>query len=288
MEKKYGYVYDDTVDFIDYIIADYDFYGQLIEIMQNGNSEIALKNKQLLKQIDENWLNAIEAALPSLDICIRTPMRFLKEHEQVMPIELSKNINAKSIRHLAQHTDYINKIEGDVITPSKILNVYRDETLDTYENKFIYTLIDRLFSFVQRRYIKLCEFGKDENKTNLTFETQFYSEKTTAKINFSIEIENNDELGEESNHEKISNWARVEKIRGILADYLNSDIAKNLKGKFIRPPVMRTNAIMKNKDLKTCLELWQFIESYDKIGYELVVNETANKPNDAYIKQLYS
>ena len=56
----------------------------------------------------------------------------------------------------------------------------------------------------------------------------------------------------------------------------------------IRPPVMRTNAIMKNKNLKVCLDLWLFIESYDKIGYEITVNEQAEQPNEAYIKQLYS
>lgn len=287
MENKLNFVYEDTAQFIDYIINDYDFYSTLIETMKNGDSTVTMNKKQLLKKIDENWISAIENALPSLDYCIRNPMRSLKETEKVMPIELSKNINAKSIRHLAQHTNFISSVEGDVITPSKILNVFRDETIETYENKFVYTLIDRLFSFVHRRYSKLKEVGQDEDSTVLSFTSAFDDENTTAKVSFSIELLNK-KSGGSGDITKGTSWERVQRICGILSDYLNSSMAQELRGKFIRPPIMRTNAITKNKDLRVCLELWQFIESYDKIGYEIVVNESAENPKQEYIKQLYS
>ena len=57
--------------------------------------------------------------------------------------------------------------------------------------------------------------------------------------------------------------------------------------RFIRPPVMRTNAITKNVDLMACLTLWQFIESYDKAGYEVNVSDTAQRPDDSYIEDIY-
>lgn len=56
---------------------------------------------------------------------------------------------------------------------------------------------------------------------------------------------------------------------------------------YIRPPVMRTNAIMKNVDLKACLVLWQFIEGYDKTGYEINVSDSAQKPDKEYVENLY-
>ena len=56
---------------------------------------------------------------------------------------------------------------------------------------------------------------------------------------------------------------------------------------YIRPPVMRTNAIMKNVDLKACLVLWQLIEGYDKKGYEINVSDSAQKPDKEYVENLY-
>lgn len=283
------------MDFINCIISDYDFYGEMIRAMKNGESQISLQKRQLIKQIDENWVLAIEAALPSLDMVIRNPMRTLEEHEEVLPIELSRSISEKSIRHLAQHTNLINDIdeEGN-ITPSHLLNVYRDETIATYENKFVNTLLDRLYFFVEKRYSRLKESANDESSTVMDFETIFNSDKAETKVRFTIEVKNKEQAGEETLDEfgipvsRTTMWDRVERIRGILSDYLSSDFAKTLKGQFIRPPVMRTNAITKNKDFKVCLELWQFIESYDKIGYEIRSNETAEAPSEEYLNELYS
>lgn len=283
------------MDFINCIISDYDFYGEMIRAMKNGESQISLQKRQLIKQIDENWVLAIEAALPSLDMVIRNPMRTLEEHEEVLPIELSRSISEKSIRHLAQHTNLINDIdeEGN-ITPSHLLNVYRDETIATYENKFVNTLLDRLYFFVEKRYSRLKESANDESSTVMDFETAFDSDKAETKVRFTIEVKNKEQAGEETLDEfgipvsRTTMWDRVERIRGILSGYLSSDFAKTLKGQFIRPPVMRTNAITKNKDFKVCLELWQFIESYDKIGYEIHSNETAEAPSEEYLNELYS
>lgn len=294
-EHQYDFVYRDTVDFINCIINDYDFYGEMIRAIQNGDTEISLHKKQLLKQIDENWVFAIENALSSLDMVIRNPMKALEEHEEVLPIELSRSISEKSIRHLAQHTNLINDIDAQGnITPSHLLNVYRDETIATYENKFVNTLLDRLFFFVEKRYMRLKEAAADESSTVMDFKTAFNSDRAEANVHFTIEIKNKEQSGTEELDEfgipvtKTTMWERVERIRGILSGYLGSDFCKKLQGQFVRPPIMRTNAITKNKDLKVCLELWQFIESYDKIGYEIRANETAEAPSQAYVDELYS
>ena len=42
---------------------------------------------------------------------------------------------------------------------------------------------------------------------------------------------------------------------------------------YVRPPIMHTNAINKNRDLRQCVALWEFIESYEGAGYELSVSE---------------
>ena len=51
---------------------------------------------------------------------------------------------------------------------------------------------------------------------------------------------------------------------------------------------MRTNAILKNKNLRQCLTLWQFIESYDSAGYSMLIQEDLEDVDENYIKELYS
>ena len=154
-KKKYLDVYDDTLFFLDAIVHEYDFYDDLMRLIKDGVNEISLSKKALKKNIDEEWVKVVEDNIYALDAVIRTPAKFIESQEEVKPIELSKNINERSIRHLAQHTNYISKVEGDKITPSKILNVWNDETMMTYENKFVNTLVQRLFFFVNRRYDKI-------------------------------------------------------------------------------------------------------------------------------------
>lgn len=286
MEKKIDDIFRDTMEFVHYIVDDYDYYGDLIQSVKSGSSLMSFKQKQLVKKIDENWVLAIETALPALDAAVRTPTRFLEEKEQVMPIELSRNITARSIQHLSQHTNYISSIEDGNITPTKILNVYRDETLETYENKFLYTLIERLNVFIERRYAKLAEYGLDESRTAMAFETVFETEKNSAKMNFQIELHDKEQTGGADG--KSVKFERVSRLRSTIGAFYQTELMQTLKGKMIRPPVMRTNAILKNKNMRTCLELWEFIESYDQIGYEIVINENAKEPNETYIEELYS
>ena len=120
--------------FITELVSSYDFYPEIINMIAEGAAKVSLRKRYLLKAIDEQWVAAIEDCLMAIDSLIRNPFRFIEETDKVLPIEMSKNITSRSIRHLAQHSDNINKVEGDMIIPSKILNVYRDETIFTYEN----------------------------------------------------------------------------------------------------------------------------------------------------------
>lgn len=290
MAEDTGYIYQDTMEFIDCIVNDYDIYQNVISLMSRRGASVALNQKVLQKQIDETWVKAIEDSLGAIDHIIRNPGRDIKEEEEVLPIELSRNITARSMRHLAQHTDYIKKIENGVVTPSKILNVYKEETLETYENKFVNTLIDRLYLFIHRRYDKLAEYGQDEAASELTFNTDVNLDGTNVKLSFSLETRDEGAAAAEENPEakKASLWERIERLRRIVDEYKGSSFVASMKNAYIRPPVMRTNAIMKNQELKQCLVLWQFIESYDKAGFDIHVEEAMEKPEEQYISELYA
>ncbi|MBR4910949.1 MAG: DUF2357 domain-containing protein [Clostridia bacterium] len=292
-ESTFRKVYDDTTFFIDSIVEEYDVFPAILGMMRDGNATIELKKRYLLRAIDEAWVNIIEDTLPALDTIIRNPSKDIAEREEILPIELSHNISVRSLKHLSQHTNLINKIDGDTIIPSKILNVFRDETLQTYENRFINTLINRLFVFVNRRYEIAKKSGQDEKTTSIEFKDSFDHGKTKVNMNFRLEIAepttDDPEDTVERNYSRTTDlWHRVEKLNSIITAYADSEFVHNMGQSFIHPPVMRTNAIMKNKNLYQCLVLWQFIESYESAGYSMIIQEDLENVDDEYIKELYS
>lgn len=288
--SRFEDVYEDTLYFVDGMVEQYDFYPEIIDALGNGSAKLELKKRYMLKAINEEWVSKIEDCIPALDEWIRTPSRFIEETEKVLPIELSRNISSRSIQHLSQHTDYISKVEGDTVTPSKILNVFRDETNKTYENKFINTLINRLFLFVERRYETALKEGKDEKNTSLDYSQNFTHGELQGKIHFRMEISEEPKTGEELKNYTYTTdlWQRVIRLHHICRAYINSAFVKSMDNQFVRPPIIRTNAILKNKNLRQCLELWEFIESYENIGYDMLVQENLETIDPRYIKEIYS
>ena len=264
-----------------------------------GGAEAAasLQRKTVRRSIDDEWIARIEYALPYLDIVMRNPFRAIEDVEDVVPVELSKRVSVKSIRHLSQHTNYIRKIEGDDIIPSKILNVYHEETLITYENKFINTLVRRLFNFVDRRYRILQEHFATEQTYALNYKTHFEHEEEEVggtKVDFELNLnldtpltQGISSIDQENNKNYAQQLQRVNKLYHTLMSYVNSDFCHQLGRNLVRPPIVRTNAILKNKNMKVCLDLWEYIQSFTKTGYTISEDQFREVPSDDYIRDFY-
>lgn len=255
-------------------------------LLLSGEKTVSFNRKIIEKNIDSSWLTEIEKALPHLDTVIRNSRNTIKEVEEIVPIAMSRKITVESIKHLGQHTDLIQDIDKKTgkITPSKILNIHKEETLDTYENRFVNTLIDRLYIFINIRYNKLVQTAEAQEAYSFNYDTVADS-GDGRKVNISFKIETVDSLVGGSKDTDV--WARLERVKKAIEGYKGSVLCTTLGNAFIRPPVMRTNAITKNVDLMACLTLWQFIESYDKAGYEVNVSDTAQRPDDSYIEDIY-
>ena len=262
-------------------------YESFRSSLSHSRSTIALNRRILEKDIDVSWVEAIETGLVSIDNVIRNPSKTIINVEEVVPIALSKKITVDSVKHLAQHTDLIQSVDPETgkITPSKVLNIHKEESYLTYENKYVNTLIDRLFIFVNKRYEKLKAVSSSEEVFAMEYNTAFES-GSGRKMKMTLNIETSDSL-EAADENGSTLWDRVEKIRRIVEGYKSSPFCQQMGQNYIRPPVMRTNAIMKNVDLKACLVLWQFIEGYDKTGYEINVSDSAQKPDKEYVENLY-
>src|SRR5574344_1306453 len=117
--------------------------------------EITVKTniRQVIR--DTSWIEMIEETIPYLDNIVRNPRKFIVQEEDVIPIEKTKKITQESIKHLAKHTSLIQDVDKDgLVQPLKLLNVYREETVDLYENRFIFSLLTNLKNFLNEQLAK--------------------------------------------------------------------------------------------------------------------------------------
>ncbi|HBJ18768.1 MAG TPA: hypothetical protein DDY70_03360, partial [Clostridiales bacterium] len=139
VEKIPG-TYEDTVATADALLSRHGVYRDLSLALSEGVGQVEFTKKHMLRAIDEIWVRAVEDAVGALDRLIRNPNHFIAETEEVLPIEMTKKITGRSIAHLSRHTNYLSTDDGGGITPTKMLNIFRDDSLLTYENKFLNTL----------------------------------------------------------------------------------------------------------------------------------------------------
>lgn len=285
-DNSYSKWYGEFKEFID-IFEDDQLFSNLDTLIRSSRNTFAMNRKIMEKVIDVSWVEAIENGILHLDNFLRSPRKTIEDVEEVVPIALSKKITVESVKHLAQHTDLIQSIDKRTgkITPSKILNVHKEESMMTYENKFVNTLIDRLYIFINTRYEKLAQVTKDEKVMAMGYDTAI-DDGAGGKLKIELKVETTESL-DSYDSSGMTIWQRVEKLKKVIEGYKGSVLCQTLGNTYIRPPVMRTNAIMKNVDLKACLTLWQYIESYDKVGYSINVENTAVKPQNDYIDDFY-
>ena len=286
-------MFEDADKTVTDLVGRYKVFGDILGAMSSGNAKTRLSQMYMLRCIDETWIKAVEESLPALDELIRNPSHFIAETEEILPIEMTKKITSRSVAHLSRHTDLISKVEGDTVTPIKMLNVFREDSILTYENKFLNTLIYKLFVFVNSRYNTALNYGVDEKVTAIEFEDKFYHDEYKAKVKINVELSKKSNGEERSEEERINRitqsdlWQRVSRLNDVVAAYRSSDFCLAMGTHYVRPPVIRTNAILKNKHFRQCLALWEFIESYEDDGFGFSVGETVLATPDAYVKQLY-
>ncbi len=269
-----------------------EFYEVFDRSMKSGKNNFSLYQKYINNVIDPKWVEMIENCIIPMDNIIRNPMRFIEEEEEIVNIEQTRKISQASIRHLAQHTNMISKVDRDgTVTPSKILNVHKEETFATYENRFIYTLLKHIQYFIDKR-LRILNESKVSAEKIISVESEFNIGNEKVKYQFSLssteKTEKNSKMFKlDEDTSQMNLLQRVERLRMILYDFSNSQLIKSLDGcLLVKPPIMRTNVILKNPNFKKAMELWTFIESYTDAGLTIQVLENEEVPNNEYITEL--
>lgn len=264
------------------------YFQYLFEMIQAGDNTLQQKNRVLHKVVDEQWLNVVEEGISAIFNIVDKPRRFITTSEEVVPVALAKKITADSVRHLSQNTQYINTNAAGEIQPTHILNVTTEESYDLYENRFVYHLIQRLFAFVDKRTDVIfwatgdetCNVMRMESKVDDAYEEISYKVEMTIKNRQSL-VENDED--------NMDIFKRIDRVRRLSRTLRTSSFCDLMNGcARVRSPIQRTNLMMKDPDYRKCYQLWQFIESYDEVGYTIEERDTALQFDEEYLLQMYT
>lgn len=264
------------------------YFQYLFEMVQAGDNTLQQKNRILHKVVDERWIGIIEEGIDAIYNIIDKPRRFVTTKEEVVPVALARKITADSVRHLSMNTQFIASDEDGEIQPTRILNVSTEESYDLYENRFVYHLIQRLFTFVDKRTDVIFWSTGDETCNTMSMESKV--DDAYEEISYKIEmtIKNRQSYAEnDSDHMEV--FKRIDRLRRMVRNLRSSSFCELMAGcAMVRSPIQRTNLMMKDPSYRTCYKLWQFIESYDEVGYTIEEQDSALEFDEEYLLQMYT
>ncbi|RGH50582.1 hypothetical protein DW894_02000 [Ruminococcus sp. AM41-10BH] len=268
-------------------LEDDRYFQYLFEMIQAGDNTLQQKNRVLHKVVDERWLTIVEEGIDAIFNIVDKPRRFIKTSEEVVPVALAKKITADSVRHLSQNTQFINQNAAGEIEPTKILTVTTEESYDLYENRFVYHLIQRLFTFVDKRTDVIFWSTGDETCNVMSMESKV--DDAYEEISYKVEMTiKNRQSYVENDTDHMDLFKRIDRVRRMSRTLRQSAFCEIMQGcAKVRSPIQRTNLMMKDPDYRKCYQLWQFIEGYDEVGYTIEERDSALQFDEEYLLQMY-
>jgi len=255
------------------------FFKNLVNAVKGGNN--SLMQNLIVEDIknDDKWIDQIEELVFSIEQVVKNPKKSIIDEAVIVQIEKAKRISSQSIRHLSSHSNYIRSIDDDgTVHPSKIMTTIMDEDLLIYENRFVYTLITRLLTFLEQKRESIAQnFGKTQI-VDLNFKSDFNYSDTVVDYDLKIKIKK--PIKEKSTQETTNIIERINTLKKRVYLLTGSDFFKKLsKTNPLTPPISKTNIIKMNYNYNNCYKLWLFISSYVKTGYSVKISET-NLPSE--------
>lgn len=270
------------------IQEDSRYFRYLFEMAQASGTTIEQQREELVKVVDEEWISMIEGSLDAINTIIEKPRRFITTEEEVVPVSLAKKISADSVRHLSQNTQFLAPSDDGSVHPTRILNVNTVETYDLYENRFIYHLIQRLLTFVDKRTDVI--FWSTGNEIRNRFKMHSKIDDAYEEIEYNVEMTvKNRQSFAENDADNMDVFMRIDRVRRLVMALRGTSFCQIMNGcSAVRSPIQRTNLIMKDPNYRKCYQLWQFMERYDKVGYNIDVQQQALAFDDEYMVQMYT
>ena len=250
------------------------FYEFCNNAISGGDNIFFQKYRMETRLFDFDWINTVEESLDKIDNIVRNPKSFIKEDQEVVPIEKAKRTGYEAVKHLSSHSQFVKEVTPDgLIRPSKILTSERNIDYAIYENRFVKTLLLKLVPFVEKRYDALVKLMNSDyfNKMNSKSSFNFNGTDVEYELNMSIHRKITD--GDKAEHNELL-LERAKIVRQRVMGFYNSEFMANLaSAREVFPPIQRTNILMKEPNYHKCYQLWAYISEQGEFKYEIDVKE---------------
>lgn len=258
----------------------------IFDSLSAGKNAYLRLDRLASSSFDKSWIEVIEGCIFDLGEIIANPRLNTKIEGSITPVELARKVNSETVQHLASHTQYIKEVDeyGNVI-PSKLLSMYADDDIHTYENRFIATFVRRLMLFITKRYEYVTKYAELRNEEYLYFKNKSIVDGAEVEIETKVKVSyKNDDEQAQINSGYVE---RIKQTRDYIMYFYNSPFMKAMKNeKDVRNPILQTNIIRKNLKYHHCYEVYRFIETYDKLGVNYKIDENYSMFNEEELNEL--
>ena len=137
-------------------------------------------------------------------------------------------------------------------------------TYATYENRFIYTLIQNMETFISVKKKKLLDgsYLKDDKAIQYKAASMVGQEHVTMELSIKTSLHTKKDDGSKNG---ISLAERIDKLEQQIVDFKCSEVYRSLQrahAALVRPPIKKTNVILKNTNFQYALILWNYIQEH--------------------------
>lgn len=244
--------------------------NRIEEFTSKTNSTLKVNIDKKKMQKDSDWIKMMAFTIPYLDNIFHSPNRFIVNEEEIVKIEQAKKVSVETIKHLSKNTNFIqtvDKVTGDV-TPSKLLNVRKEETYNTYENRLIYTLVQNMKRFIKKKKENLGQYKNDANKENDNRDNKSFEYSATSTVEdeqIEVNLSLNSKLNQDAQNKSNDITQIIEEIREIekkIQGLQSTEVYKTLEKQHVievREPIKKTNVILKNVNFQYAMRLWDYL-----------------------------
>lgn len=239
--------------------------------------------------INLEWFDFIYGVCPYINKIFEDVKTFLKEEEEILKVEKVKKVTASTIKHLSKHTNFVRDydVKKRKVIPEKLLNSFKEDTYNTYENRFICTLVDDFEIFLNdvENQIKKCSLNL-VNTLVLNSESSVLNEK----INFNCSVESYSDTSPsyvdfKHKSEIVRNYILGWKETFLYKKFISEHMIK------VSSPLKRTNVILKNPNFQQAARLWDFIHGFElsitNVNHDVKSYDKVDENFDKYLQNVF-
>jgi len=270
-------------------IGSTEFYEFFMDALSRADNEIQFSNRRVEKIIDLRWVETLESTMGAMQAIIASPRNIIREDELIVNVAHAKKGGSDVVRHLAQHGALVEDFDEETgeVRPSKLMQKFREDSEELYENRLAFTTIEMAYHFVESRYNAIFASLGDEYGAKLKLNTNL--ETATELLHFDMYMHIKEkESALEADEKNGDVLARIDRLHRLLTSFIMSPYGQAMSrlGR-VRGNIVKTNVLKKNPSYRKLTDLYDFLRHYDDVGYALKITEQNPQVDEKFVQNLF-